>query len=151
MSAWLIIPLMFVVGYEVVMRHFFNSPTAWGYDVSWMLFAAQFLLGGAFTHLRNGHIRIDIVYSRLTNKAQLIYDFLINLFIILPPMILFGWVGTKFAYEAFTSGEKLSTTNWFFPAWFPKLLIPIGFSLLALQCINFIVCDLQKVLEGRKK
>ena len=40
LSAWIVIPLMLVVIYEVGMRHLFNAPTAWGYDVSWMLFAA---------------------------------------------------------------------------------------------------------------
>ena len=145
LSAWLIIPLMLVVMYEVTMRHFFNDPTAWGYDVSWMLFSAQFLLGGAFTHLRNGHIRIDIVYGALSERAKLIYDFWINLVIILPPMILFGWAGIHFAAKAYSVGEKLSTTNWFFPAGPPKTLIPIGFFLLALQCLAEIARNYRKL------
>jgi len=148
LSAWIVIPLMLVVMYEVAMRHFFNDPTAWGYDVSWMLFSAQFLLGGAFTHLRKGHIRIDIVYGTLSERAKLIYDFLINLIIIMPPMILFGWAGINFAAMAYSTGEKLSTTNWFFPAGPPKTLIPVGFFLLALQCLAEIVRSYQKLKKG---
>lgn len=148
LSAWLVIPLMLVVIYEVAMRHFFNAPTNWGYDVSWMLFAAQFLIGGAFTHLRNGHIRIDIVYATLSAPARAVYDALINIIIILPPMILFGWAGVNFAAEAYQVGEKLSTTNWFFPAGPPKTLIPIGFFLLALQCLAEIVRNIQILRKG---
>lgn len=148
LSAWLIIPLMVVVMYEVFMRKFFNAPTAWGYDVSWMLFAAQFLLGGAFTHLRNGHIRIDIVYAALSDRAREIYDVVINAVVILPPMILFGWAGVKFALEAYVTDERLSTTNWFFPAGPPKTLIPLGFFLLALQCLAEVIRSIRKMREG---
>lgn len=135
LSAWIVIPLMVVVVMEVIQRHLLNAPTGWGYDVCWMLFAAQFMLGGAFTLLRQGHIRIDIVYTRLTAKQKLIYDLLIYLIVILPPAVLFTWAGYLFAADAFASGEKLSTTNWFFPAGPSKSLIPIGFFLLALQCV----------------
>ncbi len=148
LSAWLVIPLMLVVMYEVLMRHVFNAPTAWGYDVSWMLFAAQFLIGGAFTHLRKGHIRIDIVYSTLSDRARIIYDSVINIIVIMPPMILFGWAGVNYALAAFADGEKLSTTNWFFPAGPPKTLIPIGFFLLALQCLAEIVRNYKQLQKG---
>lgn len=150
-SAWLVVPLMLVVIYEVAMRKFFNAPTQWGYDVCWMLFAAQFLLGGGFTHLRKGHIRIDIIYGILSERAKLLYDLWINIIIIIPPTILLTWAGIEFAAEAWESAEKLSTTNWFFPAGPPKTLIPIGFFLLALQCLAEIIRNikgLQAVKEG---
>jgi len=148
LSAWLVIPLMLVVIYEVSMRHFFNSPTSWAYDVSWMIFAAQFVLGGAFTHLRKGHIRIDIIYGALSQRAKLIYDFLINLIIILPPMTLFAWAGIFFTAKAFSIDERLSTSTWNFPAGPVKTLIPVGFFLLALQSLAELVRAYQKLKIG---
>ena len=62
-AAWLVIPLMFIVVFEVVSRHFLNAPTMWTYDTLWMLYSVNFLLGGAFTLLRKGHIRIDIIHD----------------------------------------------------------------------------------------
>ncbi|MBM4322566.1 MAG: TRAP transporter small permease subunit [Deltaproteobacteria bacterium] len=150
LSAWLIIPLILVVLYEVTMRYFFNSPTVWVYDVSWMIFAAQFLLGGAFTYLRKGHIRIDIVYGTLSERAKRIYDFLINLIIIVPPMVLFGWAGVIFSAKAYSIDERLSTGTWPFPTGPPKMLIPIGFFLLALQSLAEIVRICQKPKRGGK-
>lgn len=147
LAAWLVIPLMVVVIIDVFQRHVLNNPTHWGYDVLWMLFSAQFLLGGAFTLLRKGHIRIDIVYGVLSDRAKVIYDIINTLVIILPPMILLTWAGIVFATDAWVSGEKLSTTNWFFPAGPSKSLIPIGFFLLALQCVAEIIrniCQLKK-------
>ena len=138
-AAWLTVPLMLAVMYEVLMRKVFNAPTAWTYDTCWMIFAAQFLLGGAFTLLRGGHIRIDIVYHTLSERARKIYNMWINIIVIFPPMVLFGWAGVKFANEAWATGEKLSTTNWFFPAGPSKTLLPIGFFLLALQSLAEII------------
>jgi TRAP-type mannitol/chloroaromatic compound transport system permease small subunit len=148
LSAWLIIPLTLVVIYEVAMRHFFNAPTIWCYDASWMIFAAQFLIGGAFTHMRDGHIRIDIVYAVMSDRSKKIYDTLINVIVILPPMVLFGWAGVLFSMEAFTADERLSTTNWLFPSGPPKALIPLGFFLLALQCLAEILRNFNQLKKG---
>jgi len=148
LAAWSVIPLMLVVVHEVAKRHLFNAPTNWGYDVCWMIFAAQFMIGGAFTLLRQGHIRIDIVYATLSDRAKHIYDLVIYLIVILPPMILFTWAGVVFAADAWVSGEKLSTTNWFFPAGPSKSLIPIGFFLLALQCLAEIVRNIYALKQG---
>ncbi len=70
LAAWLVLPLLVVVIHEVALRHLFNAPTAWGYDTSWMIFSAQFLIGGAFTLLRKGHIRIDIVYNVFSGAQE---------------------------------------------------------------------------------
>jgi len=138
-----------VVIYEVFQRHILNAPTRWGYDVLWMLFSAQFLLGGAFTLLRKGHIRIDIVYGVLSEKAKLIYDIINTLVIILPPTVLLTWAGIVFAGEAWSSGEKLSTSNWFFPAGPSKSLIPIGFFLLALQCVAEVIRNISELKKEK--
>jgi TRAP-type mannitol/chloroaromatic compound transport system permease small subunit len=151
LSAWLIIPLMLVVVYEVICRHIFNNPTSWSYDTAWMLFSAQFFIGGAYTLLKKAHIRIDIVYNLLSERGKSIFDLLIYIFVITIPVLLFTGAGIKFASEAWISGEKLSTTNWFFPAGPPKTLIPLGFFLLALQSIAEIVRLVQGLAERRDK
>lgn len=148
LSAWLVIPLVLVVIYEVTMRHFFNSPTSWAYDASWMIFSAQFLIGGAFTHLRNGHIRIDIIYGALSQRSKLIYDILINLIIIAPPMILFAWAGVVFSAKAYSIGERLSTSTWDFPTGPIKTLLPVGFFLLSLQSLAEIVRNFLNLKKG---
>ena len=151
LAAWLVIPLVAVVIIDVFDRHVLNAPTKWGYDVLWMLYSAQFLIGGAFTLLRQGHIRIDIVYGILSDRQKKIYDLINCLVVILPPAVLFSWAGFKYAAQAWTSGEKLSTTNWFFPAGPSKSLIFIGFFLLALQCVAEIIRNLNELKKGTQK
>jgi TRAP-type mannitol/chloroaromatic compound transport system permease small subunit len=148
LAAWIVIPLMAVVMIEVFQRHVLNAPTYWGYDVLWMLFSAQFLLGGAFTLLRKGHIRIDIVYGVLSDRAKVIYDVINTLVVILPPAVLLTWAGVLFAADAWSSGEKLSTSNWFFPAGPAKTMISIGFFLLSLQCVAEIVRSVNELRKG---
>ncbi|MFO7984931.1 MAG: TRAP transporter small permease subunit [Desulfatiglandaceae bacterium] len=149
-SAWVVIPLMLVVIHEVIMRKAFNAPTGWGYDICWMLFAAQFMIGGAFTLMRNGHIRIDIVYGVLSERAKLIYDTAINVVMILPVMALFTWAGILFATDAWMNDERLSTTNWLFPSGPSKTIIPLGFFLLGLQSLAEILRNIITLRKGKQ-
>jgi len=145
--SWIIIPLTFVVVYEVVMRHFFNAPTGWGYDTLWMLYGAQFMIGGAYTLLKKGHVRIDIVYNTLSPRGQLIFDAIVYAIVFLFIMILFTWAGVRFAAEAWATNEKLSTTNWFFPSGPIKTIIPIAFFLLSLQSLAELIRNISTLVH----
>lgn len=149
--SWIIIPLTFVVVYEIVMRYFFNAPTQWGYDTLWMLYSAQFMIGGAYTLLKKSHIRIDIVHNTLSPKGKLIFDTIIYAMVFLPIMILFTWAGVMFASEAWAKNEKLSTTNWFFPSGPSKTIIPIAFFLLSLQSLAELIRNLSALAKGRER
>jgi TRAP-type mannitol/chloroaromatic compound transport system permease small subunit len=69
--ALLIVPLVLVVTYEVILRKIFHSPTVWAFEMTVYLYGAHFLLGAAYTYLHDRHVRIDILSSRLSVKAQL--------------------------------------------------------------------------------
>jgi TRAP-type mannitol/chloroaromatic compound transport system permease small subunit len=142
LSAWLIIPLMLVVIHEVGRRHFLNAPTGWGYDTCWMLYSAQFMLGGAYTLLRKGHIRIP--------RGKEVFDTIVFSGVFLFTMILFTWAGVKFAADAWISGEKLSTTNWFFPSGPSKTIIPVSFFLVALQSLAELIRNVSILVKGKE-
>ena len=149
-SAWIIIPLSFVVVYEVVMRYFFNAPSGWGYDTLWMLYGAQFMIGGAYTLLKKGHVRIDIVYNTLSARGKLIFDTIVYAVVFSFIMILFTWAGVRFASEAWATNEKLSTTNWFFPSGPIKTVIPIAFFLLSLQSLAELIRNISTLVKGKE-
>jgi len=149
-SAWIIIPLTIVVIHEVVMRYFFNAPTGWGYDTCWMLYSAQFMIGGAYTLLRKGHIRIDILYNILSPRGKHVFDAVVYVVVFLFTMVLFTWAGVKFAADAWATNEKLSTTNWFFPSGPIKTIIPVSFFLLGLQSLVELIRNISILVKGKE-
>jgi len=144
LGAFLVFPLAFVVVYEIAMRFLFNMPTVWAYDVSWLLFGAMFLLGGAYTLQEERHVRVDIIFRLFPKKFQKIIELLFFLVVFLPMTAALVWRGIIFANVAFQGNEMLSTTLFVFPAWRAKIFIPIGFSLLFLQGLSSVIAILFK-------
>jgi|WetSurMetagenome_2_1015567.scaffolds.fasta_scaffold18259_2 TRAP-type mannitol/chloroaromatic compound transport system permease small subunit len=147
-AAWLVVPLTLLVTYEVVMRDFFNQPSNWGYDVCWMIFGLQFMIGGAYTLLHKGHVRIDIVYNVLPPRAQKIFDSVVYIVFFLFVTIVFTWAGIKFAADAWMSGEYLSTSTWKFPSAPIKTVIPVAYFLLSLQSLAELIRCLSSLRKG---
>ncbi len=150
-AAWLVIPLTLVVTYEVVMRDFFNLPSKWGYDVCWMIYGAQFMIGGAYTLRHKGHVRIDIVYNVMSPRTQQIFDFVVYAVFFLFVSIVFTWAGIKFAADAWIAGEKLSTSTWGFPSGIIKTVIPVAYFLLSLQSLGELIRSLSSLRKGEIK
>ena len=150
-AAWLVVPLTLVVVYEVVMRDFFNLPSKWGYDVCWMLYGAQFMIGGAYTLRHKGHVRIDIVYNVMSPRTQQIFDSVVYVVFFLFVSIVFTWAGIKFAADAWIVGEKLSTSTWLFPSGFIKTVIPVAYFLLSLQSLAELIRSLSSLRKEEIK
>jgi hypothetical protein len=68
--AWLILPMVLSLVWEVTARYGFNAPTEWAYDMTFMLYGTFFMLGSAWTLQRGGHIRTDSFYSKWTPRTQ---------------------------------------------------------------------------------
>ena len=68
--AWLIIPMVLALTFEVVSRYLFNAPTLWAYDMTFMLYGSFFMLGAAFTLQRRGHVRSDSCYADWSPRRQ---------------------------------------------------------------------------------
>ena len=68
--AWLIVPMIVGVSYEVFVRYVFNAPTIWAYDVTYMLYGSHFMLGAAYTLSKGGHVRTDFFYANWSQRTQ---------------------------------------------------------------------------------
>ena len=92
--AWLILLMTFGVSYEVVVRYIFNSPTPWSLDVSYIMYGTLFMVGGAYTLSRNGHVRGDCLYRLWKPRTQARLDLLLYFLFFFPgvtALILSGW------------------------------------------------------------
>jgi TRAP-type mannitol/chloroaromatic compound transport system permease small subunit len=134
-AAWLIVPLICAMCYEVVARYVFHAPTIWAYEISYLLTGAGWLLGMAYTLAKGAHIRIDVVYLNLSPRAQAWIDVICYLVLLLPFIIWLTSTLDDRAISAFRSGEKTGQSAWNPPIWPFRAVFFVSFALLCLQVI----------------
>lgn len=103
--AWLIIVMAFGTGYEVFVRYVLNSPTPWALDVSFIMYGSLFMMGGAYTLSRGGHVRGDFMYRLWSPQTQARVDLILYIFFFFPgvtALIVSGW---KYASRSWGYGE----------------------------------------------
>ena len=134
--AWLIIPMVLSLVYEVVARYIFDAPTEWAYDMTFMLYGSFFMIGSAYTLFKKGHIRTDSYYGTWSPRTQGWVDTICYLVFFFPPLIAFLVVGWDYFLRSFMQGERIVTSPWM-PIVYPfKLAIPVATALLLLQGLS---------------
>jgi len=147
--AWLTLPLMLVIVYEVTARYLFTAPTRWAYDISRMLYGAMFVLGAAYALSKGVHIRADFIYRRWSVKTQGWVDTLLYLVCYFPTMGIFLWVSTEWAWISLSRGERGTDTAWM-PLLGPlKSCVPVGISFLILQGISELLKSVHAARKGK--
>ena len=133
--AWLILVLTFGISYEVFVRYVLRAPTTWAFDFSYINYGAMFLMAGAYTLSRNGHVRADVLYRFWPPRRQASMDLVLYIIFFLPAVCAFIYSGYKYAYFSGSFRE----VSIFSPAGVPvfplKALIPVTGVLLLLQGI----------------
>ena len=146
--AWCIVALTGVVTYEVVARYVFRAPTTWGYDVTYMLYGALFMMAGAYALSRNGHVRGDFLYRKLSEPNQARLDLVLYILFFFPAIFAFMISGWHFFGESLRQNER----SMFSPSgpviWPFKFLIPLVGFLLLLQGLVELVRCIQCIREG---
>jgi TRAP-type mannitol/chloroaromatic compound transport system permease small subunit len=137
--AWLILVLTFGVSYEVFVRYVLRAPTTWAFDFSYITYGALFLMAGAYTLSRNGHVRADVIYRFWKPRMQASMDLVLYIIFFLPAVAAFMYSGLKFAEMS----VRFREVSIFSPAGVPvfplKTLIPITGVLLLFQGIAEII------------
>lgn len=147
--AWLIIPLVASLTYEVLARYLFGAPTIWAYDLSYMLYGAHFMLGAGYTLLKGGHIRTDIFYQSWSPRTQGKVDALLYLLLFFPGMIFFFWMGGQEFWQAWSIGERSDASPWR-PILYPlKATLPLAALLLLVQGVSEFIKSGHLALRGR--
>jgi TRAP-type mannitol/chloroaromatic compound transport system permease small subunit len=135
---WLVLAAALISAGNAVVRYSLNrSSNAW-LEIQWYLFAAIFLLCAGYTLLRNEHVRIDVVTGRLSARAQAWIDLLGSLIFLLPMALIIGVLAWPQVADSFARGEMSGDAGGLI-RWPVKLLIPVGFALLALQGVSELI------------
>lgn len=131
-AVWLVLIACLVSAANAVSRYAFSvSSNAW-LELQWYLFAGIVLLGAPHVLNRNGHVRVDIFYGRLSERGKALVDLLGLVFFLLPVACFVAWLSWPYFLDAFDSGEMSGNAGGLL-RWPVKLLIPVGFVLLVLQ------------------
>jgi TRAP-type mannitol/chloroaromatic compound transport system permease small subunit len=146
--AWCIIILTFGVSYEVFVRYALGAPTTWSYDISYMMYGALFLMAGAYTVSRNGHVRGDFLYRLWPQRVQAIVDLVLYLLFYLPGIGALIYAGTHFSRMSWRFGEVSVFSPANIPIFPMKTLIPIAGVLLLLQGISEILRCIECIRDG---
>lgn len=136
--AWTVVLLTLVVGYEVIVRKA-GAPTNWAFDVAFMLFGVLFMMGGAYTLSRNGHVRGDLLYRTLSPCVQASMDVVLYFVFFIPGIAALVYAGWEFAGKSWALREASSLTGSGLPVYPFKTIIPIAGTFLLLQALAEII------------
>lgn len=133
--SWLVIGLTGLIGFEVFSRYVLNNPHAWAFDAQMMLYGTMFMMAGAYTLAKNGHVRGDILYGFLKPRTQAIFDLILYVVFFIPGVIALAYAGYGFAADSWRILEHSSITADGPPIYPFKTIIPIAGVFLLLQGI----------------
>jgi len=137
-AIWLVLAATLISAGNALARYALGeSSNAW-LEIQWYLFGAMFLLAAGYTLKHNGHARIDIFYHRLGARGQAWIDLAGGLLFLLPMAVLLAWLAWPMFYEAWQTQEHSPDAGGLL-RWPVKLLLPLGFALLALQGVAAVI------------
>ncbi|MGF1486696.1 MAG: TRAP transporter small permease subunit [Prochloraceae cyanobacterium] len=146
--SWLIVSLTVTVAYSVVARYVFRAPVDWSVDWSYIFYGTFFMMGGAYTLARNGHVRGDMIYHSLPVKTQAILDLILYFLFFLPGVTALVVSGFRYAADSWSIMEQSSATTAATPIYLFKSFIPLAGVLLLLQGIAEIIRCIQAIKTG---
>jgi TRAP-type mannitol/chloroaromatic compound transport system permease small subunit len=147
--AWLIVILMLGTCYEVFVRYLLNDPTSWAFDMSYIVYGGLFLMAGAYTLSRNGHVRGDVLYRLWPPRVQATVELTLYVLFFFPGVISLMVAGWAYGYDAFKLKEVSVNSPVGVPVWQLKMLIPFAGFFLTLQGLAEVMRCVQCLREGR--
>jgi len=134
--AWLNVPLVLVVAYEVFARYLFDAPTIWSFDITYMLYGTIFMLGSAYALHKGAHIRTDFFFEKWSIRTKGMIDSIAFLVFFFPSIFVFFLVSGQEGWYAMQIGETSEQTPWRPILWPFKMVVPLTCLLLLLQGIS---------------
>lgn len=137
-SIWLIFAATFISAANAIVRKTFDTSSNAFLEVQWYLFAWSFLIAAGYTLLHREHVRIDVINSRLSKKAQVWIDIIGFAFFLTPLCLTILWLSMPVVIQMYQSGEMSGNPGGLirWPVW---TAIPVGITLLLAQGISELI------------
>jgi TRAP-type mannitol/chloroaromatic compound transport system permease small subunit len=134
--AWLNVPLVLAVAYEVIARYALNAPTIWSFDVTYMLYGTIFMLGAAYALHKGAHIRTDFFFEKWSIRTKGIIDSTAYIVFFFPSIFTFLIVSGAEGWYAYEINETSEQTPWRPILWPFKMVVPLACLLLLIQGVS---------------
>ena len=142
LAAWLAIPLMLVIIFDVVSRRFFVLGSTKLQELEWHLHAILFLLCFAFAYVKDSHVRIELLRERFSGRTRAWIEIFGMVFFLAPYCYIILYFGYDFVLRSYLSHEDSSALTGLTHRWIIKAFVPLGFALLALAGLSSILRNL---------
>jgi len=146
--AWLILLMTFGTSYEVFVRYIVGRPTPWALDVSFIMYGTLFMMGGAYTLSRGGHVRGDFIYRLWRPRTQATVDLVLYIFFFFPGVTALIFAGWKYASRSWGYGEVSVNSPAGIPIYQFKTAIVAAGILLFIQGIAQVFRCIQCIRDG---
>ena len=156
-TAWIVLILTLLVAFDITMRYL-SKPFPWiqpfwftytfMYDMTYYLYAALFMLGGAYALSRGQHVRGDVFYRLWPVKVQAGVDLTLFIFAFFPGILALVSVGLQWGLESYRIGERAFTTAVAPVLWPLKMVIPVAGLLMAIQGVAETIRAYQALRTG---
>ena len=139
--SWLIVVLTFLISWEVFSRYALDNPHPWAFDVMSMLYGSVFMMAGAYTLSKNGHVRGDVLYGFFPPRLQAGLDLALYFLFFIPGVVALAWAGYNYAADSWAINEHSNITANGPPVYPFKTIIPLaGAFLLAQGLVEIVRC-----------
>jgi TRAP-type mannitol/chloroaromatic compound transport system permease small subunit len=137
-ASWMVLAACLISAANAMSRYAFDlSSNAW-LEIQWYLFAAIVMLGASYTLRMNEHVRVDIIYTHLSERGKEWLDLVGTALFLVPSMLVIAWESLPFFYASWQV-QEISGNAGGLLRWPVKILVPVGFTLVALQGISEII------------
>jgi len=140
-ARWLTLGLVLVGALDTFMRYALDAPTVWAYETSSMIGGSIYALGWGYAHLHKSHIRVDIFFSRLSERGKAIADSVFAAVLFFPLMSVLTYKAMFWAIRSWSRGEVMMESYWYPPAGPFRTAIAVGIILLLLQGVAKFIRD----------
>ena len=139
--SWLIVALTLLISWEVFSRYVLDAPHAWAFDAMIMLYGTLFMMAGAYTLSKNGHVRGDVLYGFFEPRTQATLDLILYIVFFIPGIVALTYAGYFYAADSWRINEHSNVTADGPPIYPFKTIIPLaGVFLLAQGIVEIVRC-----------
>ena len=153
--SFVIVALTLHVSWEVFSRYALDAPRAWAFDAMIMMYGTLFMMAGAYTLAKNGHVRGDVIYGFFQPRSQAILDLILYIVFFIPGVTALVWAGYTYAAESWAINEHSNITAEGPPVYPFKTVIPLAGAFVLMQgiveIIRCVICIRQGVWPSREE